>query len=57
MILSLGDSNLRRTLDVYKEQLEEDLEEEIVYEQVTNNESLKLSLEAESQQSSTSAPS
>jgi len=47
MILCLGDSNLRRTLDVYKEQLEEDLEDEIIYEQVTNNESLKLSLEAE----------
>jgi hypothetical protein len=47
MILCLGDSNLRRTLDVYKEQLEEDLEEEIIYEQVTNNESLKLSLEAQ----------
>jgi hypothetical protein len=47
MLLCLGDSNLRRTLDVYKEQLEEHLEEEIVYEQVTNNESLKLSLEAQ----------
>ncbi len=47
MLLILGDSNLRRTLETYKEQMEEDLEEEIIYEQVTSNVSLKLSLEAQ----------
>ena len=47
MFLLLGDSNLRQTLDSHKEEIEQDAEVELVFEQVTTNEALKIALEKE----------
>ena len=44
MYLLLGDSNLRQTFEKYKDELNAKLETEIVFEQVTTNESLKIAL-------------
>jgi hypothetical protein len=48
LFLLIGDSNLRQTYLRYKNTLKEDLEDiTIIFEQATNNESLKLALEKE----------
>jgi hypothetical protein len=47
MYLLIGDSNLRQTYLQYKNTLNNEIDEEIVFEQATNNESIKLALEKE----------
>jgi len=47
MYLLIGDSNLRQTYLQYKNTLNNEIGEEIVFEQATNNESIKLALEKE----------
>ncbi len=46
MILCLGDSNFRNTLETNKERLEASLGEEVVFKMATSNESIKAHLEA-----------
>jgi len=45
MILILGDSNYRNTLETYKEALEKSICDDVKFEFVTSNESLKLALQ------------
>jgi len=45
MILILGDSNYRNTLEIYKEALEKSISDDVKFEFVTSNESLKLALQ------------
>jgi hypothetical protein len=47
MYILLGDSNLRQTYEDYKDELAGTLEEELVFEQTTTNEALKIALEKE----------
>jgi lysophospholipase L1-like esterase len=47
MILLLGDSNLRKTIETYGDQLKEELEIDYVFEQTTTNESIDAALEKE----------
>jgi hypothetical protein len=48
LFLLIGDSNLRETYLRYKDNLKEDLEDiTVIFEQATNNESIKLALEKE----------
>jgi hypothetical protein len=47
MILLLGDSNLRKTVEEYGDKLKEALETEVVFEQTTTNESINAALEKE----------
>ena len=50
MILLVGDSNLRQVLEDKKEALEEELEEEVVFEQATTNETIQVVLNREREQ-------
>jgi len=45
MILILGDSNYRNTIETYKESLEKSISDDIIFEFVTSNESLRLALQ------------
>ena len=45
MYLLLGDSNLRQTMEAYKDDIEEKVGVEITFEQITTNEALKVALE------------
>ncbi len=45
MIVILGDSNIRQTLDNHQAEIENAIQDKIVFEQVTTNEALKIALE------------